>query len=182
MVSDLCKQKIRKYMGYESLRMALSRSDIKDSGTTAHLLLETFVRGNGKLYAQNVVIKKLCAFGGFKSWRDDLIKKGWLEFNYSSAKISNDYSTHLPGKKLIKYINREKFVSKELVTRDQVLPISEAATKNEVANLRKELDDTREKLEIRTTALENTVRKLIDIQDPPVTKEKLNYHLNLIYK
>jgi hypothetical protein len=171
------EKKQRKFINYESLRMALTRSDIQDPGTTAHLLLELFLESGGKLYAQNVVNRCLCKGGKFKEWRDEMVKKGWLEFRYDDARKNNNFSQHYPGKKLLNYINKEKILTKELVTSDQIIPKEDIATKADLDRKadKSELEETRRQLEATHRKMQEiaaAVRELQEAMLPPDSPQK----------
>ena len=143
-----------KFSQYENVRKALSRSGIKNQGAIATILLQTFVERNGKMKAEDVYAKKLCAPGKFKEWRKTLINKDWIIFELEDQK----FSRYRPGRKLIPYLNREKLENQEIATKDDI---------NRVA-------DTTDKIEHRLSALEKVVAGMMAKYDPPVTKDKLD--------
>lgn len=142
----------KKFKEYLGLYSALRRAKINHPGTTATLLLECFVCNDGQLRAGLVVERGLCEEGKFSLWRKNLIEKGWIVY------VDGDYSTHKPGAKLVKYINKEKIAKEEL------------ATKNELRKVE-------ERIDARVLILENSVRTLIEKYDPPVTVKKLSAYI-----
>jgi hypothetical protein len=146
------------FRSYDLLRVSLKRAGIPNSGATATLLLECFLNNHGDLKASLVEARGLCEAGKFKIWRDELITKGWLHYSIG------DYSRHSAGQKLVKYINKEKMLSSEIATTDEVFKV----------------DSKVNKLEERVSLLEATVSDLIEELDPPVTEEKVQRRLRLV--
>jgi hypothetical protein len=148
----------RTFSSYQQVLMTMKRSNIKDPGVTATLLLETFVHRNGDLRATTVVHKGLCDEGKFIDWRDDLIKKGWLCYSIG------DYSKHTAGPKLVKYINKEKLVQSEIATMADVNVVDRKVTalQEEVSHLKK------------------VVTQMIEEFDPPATTEKIEKRLKVV--
>ena len=139
----------RTYGVYQALRKAIGRSGISPEGTTASLLLESFLERDGRILASQVVARGLCEEGKFRDWRQQLIVKEWLIW----MEIQDDKGKYYPGKNLICYINKEKMASKEIATKDEVLSKNVAATKKELEVVREklaktdmELDTVKEKL------------------------------------
>lgn len=125
MTVRLLAKKTRKFSCYESLRMVLTRSGVSEPGATAGLLLDVFSADGGKIYAQSVVARGLCKVGGFKEWRDSLVKLGWINFDYNQARADKDFVKHKPGPRLLNYINKEKNASREIATIDELEAIEE---------------------------------------------------------
>jgi len=141
----------RKFSVYKALAEALRRAQVDSSGAVATLLLECFLEDNGRLQASKAIARRVCEEGSFSNWRNDMIKKGWLVWSQSQT----DKGQYFAGKKLISYVNKEKISSKEIVTRD------EAASKNEVENLKE-----------RMNRIEEVVQELKKAMEPPETDEK----------
>jgi hypothetical protein len=149
--------KKRAYVVYQSLRKALERSGVLGGGATATLLFETFLEDSGRLLASKVISRGLCVEGEFGKWRRELIDRGWLVWSETQP----DKGCYAPGKKLIYYINKEKLSQKEIVTRDQVLMKEEAATRDEVQDLK-----------ARMNRIEEVVNQLQIAVLPPDTDDK----------
>jgi hypothetical protein len=153
--------KSRKYKTYNALQLLLSRSGIEKSGAVATLLLETFVEDGGRLPASKVVARGICEEGKFVSWREGMIRSGWLVWSQTQA----DKGQYFVGKKLARYVNKAKEETKEFVTRDEVLHKSQAASKAEVSELRDDVQDLKAQVhEIQTLLVE-----LKRLQAPPPT-------------
>jgi hypothetical protein len=155
----------RTFKTYQILLNALKRAGVQNPGITSTTLLECFVYNQGQLRAAMVESRGLCAIGGFSAWRDDLIQKGWL--NYTLGQ----YSRHTPGAKLLNYINKEKMVSTQIATEESVFNV----------------DCRVENLEHRVSLLEESIKKMIEEYDPPVTPAKVarhmpNDHLKIVKK
>ena len=157
MKGTLIMSKKRAYVVYQPLRKALERSGVSAGGATATLLFEIFLEDSGRLLASKVSSRGLCAEGEFGKWRKELIDKGWLVW----SEKQEDKGFYTPGKKLLRYINKEKLASKELVTRDQVLMKEDAATRDEVQDLK-----------ARMNRIEEVVQQLQRAVLPPDSEEK----------
>jgi hypothetical protein len=141
----------RKFKNWNALQLALKRAGVSSHGSIATLLLETFLEDNGRLQASKVVARGICEEGSFSNWRNDMIRIGWLVWSSNQA----DKGQYFAGKKLISYLNKEKFFSKEILTRD------EAASKSEVEDLKE-----------RMNRIEDVVQDLKKAMEPPETDEK----------
>jgi hypothetical protein len=130
---------------------------MKSYGALSSLILEAFLEDSGRITASKVVSRKLCNEGEFSVWRKQLIDKGWLVW----SEVQTDKGQYFPGKKLMPYVNKEKISSKEIVTKDEVLSRSEAATKVELQDLR-----------ARMNRIEEVVQDLQKAVAPPDTEEK----------
>ncbi len=144
----------RKFSQYIAVSSALRRANVSNYGMCATTLLEAFLEDSGRITASKVVARKLCNEGEFSFWRKQLIDKGWLIW----SETQTDKGQYFPGKKLITYVNKEKMHSKEIVTKDEVLPRAEAATKVELEAVKVKLDaieasmkDVYDKLELGET-------------------------------
>jgi hypothetical protein len=197
----------RKFKSYNSLITALRRGGIKNPGTTATLFLELFIENHGKLFAAQVSEYSLCQPGRFKEWRDDLVKKGWIAFDYREAQVRGDWERHSPGAKLLPFINKEKLARHELATRDELdilatkeelheategtlkalNVLSDSTAKVEhVEAMQAEMAMLKQKvavLETRQDATESTMRKIYHEKklgelDPP-GYEKLQEHVTI---
>lgn len=142
----------KKYSQWKALSCALARNRYANSYKLATLLLETFLENDGQITAQKAYDLGLCSKDeGFRDWRKKLCELSWLEFI-----IENNKSvTYKPGKKLLKYINREKQNRFELATKEDLkLALAQKADRSEVEELR------------------TTVDRILNIIDPPADKEK----------
>ena len=142
----------QKYQTYDSLSKALSRSTISRQGPVATFLLNTFLENNGHLKASHVYELGLCDEGKFRDWRKKLCDEGWLNFVIKN----NKKILYEPGKKLIKYINREKFSSREIVVKRDLDPINE------------ELRELKDKVSV----MQNAIDSIIKDKNPPLTRAK----------
>ena len=158
----------RKFRMYKALSEAMRRSGMKSYGALSTLILEAFLEDSGRLTASKVVSRSLCNEGEFSSWRRQLIEKGWLLW----SETQSDKGQYFPGKKLMPYVNKEKISSREIVTKDEVLPRADAAT-------RVELEEVRVKL----NAIEDSMKKIyakLDLGEPdPPSFGKLQSHLTV---
>lgn len=148
----------RRYMSYNGLELKLRRDGIEKAGTVATLLLDCFVLADGILKAKTVESKKLCLPNKFKLWRKNLIEKEWLVHE------DGNYSRHFPGKKLLRYINKEKIDGKELATTYEV----EKKVKELADETSKEFRDVKKEL----SELRMAIDSLINEKNPPITKGK----------
>ena len=133
-------------------RQAMERSKIPNSRKVVSLLFETFIENRGKLKSAEVYLKGLCKKGEFYQWRQELSDKGWLVFEIDrSGKFANYY----PGKKLLKYINKEKAESHEM------------ATSRDLKQLEKEIDIKLKEQE------KDILDKVVKLFNPPVDEKKV---------
>jgi len=143
----------RKYSVYNTMQAALRRAGFEKSGVLTTLLLETFLEYDGILTAKRVEDLGLCESEGFKAWREPLIKAGWLQYDHEFAKATKKGSLHQPGRKLVRYVNKERANTQELASKRYV-------------------DKRVEQTDERLTALENLVDVIIEAFDPPGNEEK----------
>lgn len=125
----------RKFLTWNALQLALKKSMCSSHGATATILLEAFLENEGRLLAAQVLARGICEEGKFRDWRKELIDKEWIKW----SETQTDKGQYFPGKKLIRYINKEKIASKEMVTKDEVLSKNEAATKVELQEVKDRL-------------------------------------------
>ena len=87
------------YTQWDNLRKALKNSKIEPNGKIATILLDCFIKLDGKLRVPLFRDKGLCQKSGeFYEMRKKLKSKGWLEFDTDAGgKLIRYY----PGKKLI---------------------------------------------------------------------------------
>jgi hypothetical protein len=158
----------RKFNQYIAVSSALRRAKVLNYGMCATTLLEAFIEDSGRLTSSKVVSRGLCNEGEFSSWRRQLIENGWLLW----SETQSDKGQYFPGKKLMPYVNKEKISSREIVTKDEVLPRADAAT-------RVELEEVRVKL----NAIEDSMKKIyakLDLGEPdPPGFGKLQSHLTV---
>lgn len=147
----------RKFNSWNALQLALKKSGVEKHGKCATILLEAFLEDSGRLLASKVSSRGLCLEGEFGKWRKDLIDRGWLVWSESQS----DKGCYAPGKRLLYYINKEKLATKELITRDQILLKEDAATRDEVQDLK-----------ARMNRIEEVVQQLQRAILPPDTEEK----------
>jgi hypothetical protein len=177
----------RKYAIYKTLESSLRRDNIEKPGVVATLLLETFLEDGGQLRASKAIARDLCIEGRFSYWRKQMIEKRWLTWNSSQDHKGKYFS----GEKLISYLNREKINSQNIFTEIELRPLKESinskADSSELTRMKKELDEKDRSLEAKTHALEKrtvqlerTVKRLIEVVDPPVTEEKIKNYLEVI--
>lgn len=158
-----------KYSQWRNVRQALHRNGVKSSAKVATILLETFLEGNGKLRAAEVYKKGLCSEGKFYEWRKNLCDKGWLIFDLTNnGKVARYY----PGKKLLKYVNKEKELSYELASTKDLFEAER------LAELRYVSKDRHEKLAERVRSLEAAMDRVINILDPETNDKKRSKYLS----
>lgn len=160
-------KKERKYTVYNALEIAFRKSKISNSGSVARVLLECFLEDGGRLQASKVVARGICEEGKFSVWRDELVKNNWLVWSLNQI----DKGHYHAGKKLLPYINKEKLASREIVTRSDILPKHEIASKIELMNTQKELDAVKERLAKVEEAIERGIDGFLD-ENPPKTAER----------
>lgn len=171
-----------KYKTYKSLSEALRRDEIRSCGVTSTTFLDCFLSNDGELRASYVEAKGLCKIGTFKIWRKEMIAKGWLVYKFGQ------YSRHYPGPKLIKYINKEKMLTSEIATTEELAKIrekiltSEIATTEELTKVREEMATKKELDEVKSEVdqLKLVVQNMIEEFDPPVTEEKIQRRLKIV--
>lgn len=138
----------RAYSVYQSTRKALERQSVHRAGMTASLLLEVFLEENGRLSSSKVVGRGLCEEGKFSKWRRDLIEKEWLIW----SETQSDKGLYYPGKKLMHYLNKERFLTKVIATQDSVdnlrmdlkRDIDTKADKSELQDLKAKMNEIAE--------------------------------------
>jgi hypothetical protein len=165
--------KERRFKTYNAMEIALRKIKMRKPGAVATLLLEAFLEDGGRIPASKAVSREICNEGEFSAWRKQLIEKGWLIWSESQS----DKGLYFPGKKLMPYVNKEKFLSREIVTKEEVLSKDQAATKRELEAVKKKLDAT----EARVSTIENSMKKIyknLDLGEPdPPGYNKLHVHL-----
>lgn len=165
----------RKYgKTYVNLRRSLKSSGFDKSGTTATLLLNTFIHNSGALKAGQVVALGLCEEGGFKNWRDNLVKAGFLQ-----PWSHGDYSRHHCGPNLLKYVNEAKLLLSEVASRRE-LEALEIANKKDFESTRTEVEKLRKELREETAALRKMIEIHIQATNPPVNDEKVDRCLKIV--
>jgi hypothetical protein len=160
--------KNRKFSQYTNVVKQLKKDQIENPGPVAGLLLGAFIFGNSMLYADNAVDRGVCKAGHFKAWRKQLTDKGWLHWSLNDGKRAS----YKPGQRLVKYLekeiqalNKKKFETEELVT------------KSELDEVRQEL---RKEIQSKHEEHVKTVKKMIELLDPPDTLEKTNHYLKIV--
>ena len=153
-----------RYTQWDNLRKALKNNKIEPNGKIATILMDCFIRLDGKLRIASFHDKGLCQKSGeFYEMRKKLKSKGWLEFdNDANGKLIRYY----PGKKLIKYINREKTTQFELATKDEIGALAANVELKDLA-LKGQID----KLNERMSMAEKAILALINKYDPPGTMD-----------
>ncbi len=156
----------RKFSQYLALSSALRRAKVPNYGACATLLLECFLEDAGRLQASKVIARNVCEDSCFSQWRNEMIKGGWLVWNLNQ----HDKGQYFSGKKLIPYLNKEKFSSKEIATKDDVVATRDevVATRDEVADLRFQVNSH----EKRLAKIDEAVQELRLAVEPPETEEK----------
>jgi len=159
------------YTQWDNLRKALKNSKVGPNGKIATILMDCFIKLDGKLRVPLFRDKGLCQKSGeFYEMRKKLKDKGWLEFDTdANGKLIRYY----PGKKLIKYINREKASQFELATKDEIGALAANVELKDLA-LKGEI----EKLNDRMSRAEKAIFALINKYDPPGTIDKLEKALS----
>lgn len=157
----------RKFKVYNALYKSLGADGFSKPGSVATLLLELFLEDGGRLQSAKVIGRELCVEGKFSSWRDDLVSKGWLQWSLTQI----DKGQYHPGKNLLAYVNKEKMASKEIVTRDDILPKEQIASKSELENTQRELEAVKERLSKLEDAVERGIEGFLD-ENPPKTPER----------
>ena len=117
---------------YKALVQRILNDNIKYPGKVATLLLETFLRHEGQLKASTVYNKGICNAGDFKAWRNYLITKNWLCY------VEGQYSTHKPGSRLIRYVNKELVSIEPVATKKDLdkLECVVSTMRGEIADLK----------------------------------------------
>ena len=176
----------QRFTEWDKLRKALARSDVRESGKVATVLLEVFLERGGKLKVTMCREKGFCLESGeFSDWRYFLRDKSWLSYDSDrEGKIARYY----PGIKLAPYINREKQSRFEIATKNELdlvqtsleIAIERKADKQDVE--KKADREVVDGLASEVSHLRKVVEALIEKYDPPVTKQKVDTALVLVKK
>jgi hypothetical protein len=178
-------------MTWNAAQLALRKQKVPLHGATATLLLEAFIDEAGRITASKVVSRGLCKEGEFSHWRRALIDRGWIVWSENQS----DKGQYTPGKRLLSYLNKEKFHQTEVASVQEIRELearidAKKAERKDLDETKVKLEETREKLAKNETELNQTkeelsktnhlvskiasaVRKLQDATKPPITKEKL---------
>ena len=149
--------KKRKYDTYPALMMSLKRSKVVSHGACATLLLDSFIENSGRILASQVVARGVCKEGEFKAWRKSMCEKGWLQWSANQP----DLGQYHPGKKLIKYLNREKLENEEIATVREMRQADNEVKAELRAEMELQLDEYRE-----------LTIKLLKALEPPDDEQK----------
>jgi hypothetical protein len=142
----------------------MRRQKVKKSGNVATLLLEVFLEGNGKLRAAQVYEKNLCEKNQFYIWRKEMCDTEWLVFELTNdGKVARYY----PGRKLKKYINKEKKINYELASTKDLYE-SEEATRKKFDQVNSDYTEIKK----RVKSLEAAMDRVINILDPDTNPKK----------
>ena len=168
----------KKYQCYYAIMKSLKTSGFAYPGKLGTYLLDTFLENEGQIKSVRVYELGLCSEDQkeFRDWRKKLCDKGWLDFV-----IENNKSvTYKPGKKLLKYVNREKIATHELATKNDLF--------SHTKPIKEELDKKADKSELEE--LRKAMKRVLNIIDPPADEQKekkfvqgeYDCHLQLIRK
>jgi hypothetical protein len=160
---------VAKYKYKNNAKQAIYRAKISHSDKVASLLFETFLENRGKIKSAEVYRKGICKKNDFTKWRTMLCEKGWLIFELSSDGKSSNY---YPGKKLLKYINKEKQESYEIATTKELNDVESEHNK-----LKKEYEEFKEETNKKFDRVNVLVDEYINKIDPITNDAKRKkYH------
>lgn len=147
---------------YKNFMEALVRRKVSNPGLHATLYFDAFWLDALTINKDSIINRKLIDPRGtraFTEWRDQQKAFGLLDWVESGNQFGNGVR-YIPGPITLKYLN--------------TLTISNAqiATKADVIDVRDQVD----LLGQRVSKLESALGKLIDLRDPPVTGEKIEYY------
>lgn len=175
-----------KYKQHENVRKGMAKDGIPNSSKVASILFKVFLELDGKLRVEICREKKLCTKpGDFYEWRSNLKKKGWLEYETDQQGRLRYYQ---PGRKLLGYINKEKALSFEIASKDEIR-FSEMRTNKMIKSVEKDarnqmeqkysiLENKHDKLEKEVNALKTAVDRVLNIIDPEADEKKRANFMN----
>jgi hypothetical protein len=110
-----------KFVTWDALKMKLSRMKISNPGSLATLVLEAFLKDDGFIPSKRYYNSVFEVPGkNYTSWIHELKKNEILESFKEEDSKKSDWVRFKPGKVILPYINKEKIVSKEIATKDEV--------------------------------------------------------------
>jgi hypothetical protein len=136
----------RKYSVYNAMEIALRDQGFVLAGRLGSYLMEKFLANDGEISAKEADDKGFLEKMTFAEWRAALINKEWLEYDHDRAVATKKIGVCSPGKRLNRYLNKEKILNKNLVTTEM--------------------------LDARVDVLQDLLKNLIEIVDPPYTPAK----------
>lgn len=150
------KKVVRKYSVYNAMEKALRKDDFEFPGVLATFLMDIFLDGDGFITLNEAQGRSFCGKnrGDFSAWRDRLVEHQWISYDHQQALESKTIGKCLPGKRLNRYLNKEKLQNETLVTTRM-------------------LDKKMAKVDV----LQDLVKVLIEKIDPPYTEEKEDAYL-----
>lgn len=142
---------VQRYAVYNAIHLALRGDGFKAPAGLGGYLMDKFIRATDPvpIVAEEVIEKGFCTGKKgdlFSDWRAALIDKKWLDYDHSTALSARTIGACSPGIKLNRYLTKEKIQNKNLVTTEM--------------------------LDARVDVLQDLLKNLIEIVDPPYTPEK----------
>lgn len=148
------KVKPRKYSVYNAMEIALRDHGFVLAGRLGSFLIEKFLVNDGiDLNLKEAKDKGFLGEVSFSEWRTALVDKEWLMYDHEKAVATKKIGVCYPGKRLNRYLNKEKILNKNLVTTEM-------------------LDKESQRIDGRIDVLQGLLRNLIELVDPPYTDEK----------
>jgi hypothetical protein len=161
----MSQERCRRFSQYKPLECALRRSKFKRPGVLAGILLECFLEHHGELRSDSLISEGVCEKGEFTNLRKRLIQGGWV--NWSEQQTYK--AVYFAGKKLLKYLNREKLATQELATIDDIIPKKQL--QKEFERTRKRLSDVESRLSKVEDAIEMGINTYLK-NNPPNNQER----------
>lgn len=149
---------VQRYAVYNAIHLALRGDGFKVPAGLGGYLMDKFIRATNPvpIIAEEVIEKGFCTGKKgdlFSDWRAALVDKQWLQYDHATALTAKTIGACAPGKRLNRYLTKEKILNKNIVTTDM-------------------LDDVKQHVDARVDVLQDLLKNLIEIVDPPYTPEK----------
>jgi len=147
---------------YKNFMEALVRRKVSNPGLHATLYFDAFWLEALSINKDSIINRKLVdarASRGFTEWRDQQKAFGLLDWVENGSHFGNGVR-YIPGPITLKYLNALTITNAQI------------ATKADVIDVRDQVD----LLGQRVSKLESALGKLIDLKDPPVTGEKIEFY------
>lgn len=154
----------RKGRLYNNLQKKLKRLGLQNNGTLAGLLLGHFPQADSyaTLYFHMFTSKGLCALGGFKAYKEYLLRLGVLDYVEVVQEDGRDYSYFKLGPSIKRlWRTQENKQIEKLTQRVEELEASDQNKKKQIEDIWTAIRDIQE-------------------NNPPVTEEKIERHLKLV--
>ena len=105
-------------------RVKLQRRGFKSTAKLTNYLFNVFLNCDGKILSSHVVKNGLCKEGEFSAWRSALKEQGIIYWH----EIGPRKWAYFAGPEIVQYINKEKMMTKELATNEQLAALEKTLT------------------------------------------------------